>query len=121
MTNLTNRTIQIAIRHVAKSRKQQMLADGEGRGTGRLVLILKPMPSRVTVTNRDLRRTWKTLAGKAGVPKEIRDRIQNHAFQDVSSKSYDRWSYMPEKRAGMEKWNAYVGRLLAKGVITIAV
>lgn len=25
-----------------------MLADGEGRGTGRLVLILKPMPARVT-------------------------------------------------------------------------
>jgi len=40
------------------------------------------------VSNRDLRRTWKTLAGKAGVPKEIRDRIQNHALQDVSSKSY---------------------------------
>jgi hypothetical protein len=46
------------------------------------------------VTNRDLRRTWKTLAGKAGVSKEIRDRIQNHTLQDVSSKSYDRWSYM---------------------------
>jgi len=43
------------------------------------------------VTNRDLRRTWKTLAGKAGVSKEIRDRIQNHALQDVSSKAYDRW------------------------------
>jgi integrase len=27
------------------------------------------------VTNRDLRRTWKTLAGKAGVSKEIRDRL----------------------------------------------
>ena len=40
------------------------------------------------VTNRDLRRTWKTLAGKAGVSKEIRDRIQNHTLQDVSSKSY---------------------------------
>jgi integrase len=66
------------------------------------------------VTNRDLRRTWKTLAGKAGVPKEIRDRIQNHAFHDVSSKSYDRWTYMPEKRVGMEQWNAFVTALLAK-------
>ena len=53
------------------------------------------------VTNRDLRRTWKTLAGQAGISKEIRDRIQN--LQDVRSKSYDRWNYMPEKRAGMEK------------------
>jgi integrase len=66
------------------------------------------------VTNRDLRRTWKTLAGKAGLSKEIRDRIQNHALQDVSSKSYDRWSYLPEKREGMERWNAFVAELLDK-------
>ena len=66
------------------------------------------------VTNRDLRRTWKTLAGKAGISKEIRDRLQNHTFQDVSSKSYDRWNYMPEKREGMKKWNAFVTALLTK-------
>lgn len=67
------------------------------------------------VTNRDLRRTWKTLAGQAGVPKEIRDRIQNHALQDVSSKNYDRWNYMPEKRAGMAKWDKFVRAMLGKG------
>ena len=72
------------------------------------------------VTNRDLRRTWKTLAGQAGVPKEIRDRIQNHALQDVSSKNYDRWTYMPEKRAGMEKWDKFVCFLLRKPRLTIA-
>jgi len=66
------------------------------------------------VTNRDLRRTWKTLAGKAGVSKEIRDRLQNHTLQDVSSKSYDRWNYMPEKRAGMKKWDTFVTNLLAR-------
>ena len=66
------------------------------------------------VTNRDLRRTWKTLAGQAGVPKEIRDRIQNHALQDVSSKSYDRWNYMREKRAGMAKWDRFVRAMLSK-------
>jgi integrase len=66
------------------------------------------------VTNRDLRRTWKTLAGQAGVPKEIRDRIQNHALQDVSSKSYDRWNYMREKRTGMAKWEKFVRAMLAK-------
>ena len=66
------------------------------------------------VTNRDLRRTWKTLAGKAGVSKEIRDRLQNHTLQDVSSKSYDRWNYMPEKREGMRKWNTWATRLLTR-------
>jgi len=65
-------------------------------------------------TNRDLRRTFKTLAGKAGIPKEIRDRLQNHALQDVSSKHYDRWNYMVEKRAGMAKWDKFVRAMLAK-------
>jgi integrase len=72
------------------------------------------------VTNRDLRRTWKTLAGKAGVSKEIRDRIQNHALQDVSSKSYDRWSYMPEKRAAMNAWNKFVRVLLNRKRLKVA-
>lgn len=65
-------------------------------------------------TNRDLRRTFKTLAGKAGVPKEIRDRLQNHALQDVSSKNYDRWNDMPEKRAGMKQWDEFVRAMLAR-------
>lgn len=69
------------------------------------------------VTNRDLRRTWKTLAGQAGISKEIRDRIQNHTLQDVSSKSYDRWGYMPEKRAAMDTWDAFVRELFAKHAI----
>jgi integrase len=72
------------------------------------------------VTNRDLRRTWKTLAGKAGVSKEIRDRLQNHTLQDVSSKSYDRWNYMPEKRAGMIMWNEFITALLAVKRLSIA-
>jgi len=66
------------------------------------------------VTNRDLRRTWKTLAGQAGLSKEMRDRLQNHTLQDVSSKSYDRWNYMPEKRAAMKKWHAFVQVMLNK-------
>ena len=38
--------------------------------------------------------------------------MQNHTLQDVSSKSYDRWNYMPEKRAAMKKWNAFVHAML---------
>lgn len=67
-----------------------------------------------SATNRDIRRTFKTLGGKAGLSKEIRDRIQNHALQDVGSKNYDRWHYMPEKRAAMRKWDKYVRALLER-------
>jgi integrase len=48
MPSLTDGMIRHAIKRVEKTRKQQSLTDGEGRGTGRLVLFLKPMPTRVT-------------------------------------------------------------------------
>lgn len=73
------------------------------------------------VTNRDMRRTWKTLAGEAGVSKEMRDRLQNHLMDTgVSTVHYDRYSYLEEKRAAMEKWNAYVTDLLTRDVKALA-
>lgn len=68
---------------------------------------------------RDLRRTWKTLAGEAGLPKEDRDRLQNHGRWDVSTKHYDRWQYMPEKRAAMAQWSAWLDELLQPKVTPI--
>ena len=66
-------------------------------------------------TPRDLRRTWKTLAGRAGISKELRDRLQNHMkANDVSTKHYDRYDYLPEKRAAMEVWDNFV-RLIIDG------
>lgn len=53
---------------------------------------------------RDIRRTCKTLMGELGISKELRDRIQNHAFQDVSSKHYDRYNYLDEKRRALNAW-----------------
>jgi integrase len=55
-------------------------------------------------TPRDIRRTWKTLAGSIGIDLEIRNRIQGHAFDDIGSQSYDRYSYLPEKRRAMDRW-----------------
>jgi integrase len=74
--------------------------------------FLKQHPGFAKFTPRDLRRTWKTLAGAAGLSKDIRDRLQNHAKSDVSSRHYDRYEYMAEKRAAVETWAAYVERIL---------
>ena len=57
---------------------------------------------------RDLRRTWKTLAGEAGLSKDDRDRLQNHARSDISSIHYDRYEYIEEKRAAVSKWETWV-------------
>lgn len=48
MPSLTDGQIKNAIKRVAKAQKPETLVDGEGRGTGRLVLVLKPHPTRVT-------------------------------------------------------------------------
>jgi hypothetical protein len=64
-------------------------------------------------TARDLRRTFKTLAGDAGISKEMRDRLQNHVESGVSAKHYDRYGYLPERRAAMDTWAAYLDRVIA--------
>ena len=48
MPSLTNGEIQKALKRVEETGKQETLLDGEGRGTGRLALVLKAMPTRVT-------------------------------------------------------------------------
>lgn len=48
MTSLTDAMIRQAVKRVERSRRQTVLADGDGRGTGRMVLTLKAMPKRVT-------------------------------------------------------------------------
>jgi hypothetical protein len=38
----------------------------------------------------------------------------NYVLQDVGFKAYDRWNYMPEKRAGMKRWDKFARAMLAK-------
>jgi hypothetical protein len=59
-------------------------------------------------TLRDIRRTCKTLMGVAGLGKEVRDRIQGHAFNDVSSKHYDRHDYFKEKQQALLRWSVWL-------------
>src|ERR1035437_4446198 len=62
MPNMTEGAIRQALKRAEKTQKQESLTDGGGRGTGRLALILKPMPTRVTAEwmaqqSRDGKRT----------------------------------------------------------------
>lgn len=66
----------------------------------------------LSFTPRDLRRTWKTLAGSIGIDLEIRNRIQGHSFQGVGSRNYDRYDYMQEKRRDMEKWSKFLENMI---------
>lgn len=63
-------------------------------------------------TMRDIRRTCKTLMGEAGISKETRDRLQSHSLSDVSSKHYDRYDYLREKREAMQQWDRWLRKTL---------
>lgn len=75
------------------------------RGASRMADI-KPF------TPRDLRRTWKSRAGDAGIDRFTRDLIQQHAQTDTGSKHYDRFDYLPQMRDAMTKWEAWLADAL---------
>jgi integrase len=76
-------------------------------------IFLADNPSFAHFTPKDMRRTFKTLAGAAGIPKEMRDRLQNHAEAGVSARHYDKYDYLPERRAAMDKWADYLDGVIS--------
>ncbi|TDX21654.1 phage integrase family protein [Modicisalibacter xianhensis] len=70
-------------------------------------------PDKPAWSVRDIRRTVKTELGKEGVSKEDRDRLQGHAMQDISSRHYDRYDYLEEKRQAMKVWEAWLDRVIS--------
>ena len=70
--------------------------------------LREALPELEHFTARDVRRTCKTLMGKAGISKEMRDRLQNHTFSDVSSTTYDVYDYWPEKVNAAKKWEYWL-------------
>ena len=64
-------------------------------------------------TLHDLRRTFSTNIAKLGVPPHIKEALLNH----ISAKSeveaiYDMWTYLPEMRSALEKWEVHLSALL---------
>lgn len=65
---------------------------------------------------RDLRRTCETMLAAIGIDKETRAHILSHGrTSGVQAKHYDRYTYLPEKRAALEKWAEKLQRVLDPG------
>jgi integrase len=70
-------------------------------------------------TLHDLRRSMATGAARLGVTRFIVARALAHADREVTS-IYDRFEYLPEKRAALEKWAAHVTGLLQPQPVEVA-
>jgi integrase len=54
----------------------------------------------------DLRRTCRTWLAKLGVPELIAERVIGHVPKNKLIVTYDRYQYLPEKRAALDLWGA---------------
>ena len=77
----------------AKNRLDAIIAEQRKRDG------LKPMPGWRL---HDLRRTARSLMGRAGVPTDHAERVLGHTMPGVRG-VYDRHSYLPEKRTALER------------------
>jgi integrase len=59
---------------------------------------------------RDLRRTTETRLASIGVPQEIINRCLNHAQGPITT-TYDRYEYLEEKRAALQRWADALDRI----------
>jgi integrase len=60
-------------------------------------------------TLHDLRRTFRTLHGQIGTPPHIAERLVNHvSITSPVSKIYDRYTYLPEMREAVVKYQQHL-------------
>jgi len=72
-------------------------------------------PAKVTLPEwrlHDLRRTARTGLSKLGVSPDIGEMVLGHAIGGIRG-VYDRYGFLPEKRAAIEKWGSHVMGLLS--------
>lgn len=61
---------------------------------------------------RDLRRTAETMLQKLGIDKEVRAHLLSHGrSKGVQGKHYERYDFLPEKRAALDKWARHLERI----------
>ncbi|WP_187434734.1 tyrosine-type recombinase/integrase [Bradyrhizobium cytisi] len=60
-------------------------------------------------TLHDLRRTFRSGLGRLGVRPDIAERLVNHVSSRTEmEETYDLYTYLPEMRDAMERWEAFV-------------
>jgi hypothetical protein len=58
--------------------------------------------------HQDLRRTAETRMAEVGISKDIRAQILSHGTSGIQERHYDMWTYLPQKREALLKWEGYL-------------
>jgi integrase len=70
---------------------------------------------------RDLRRTFATGCAELGIDHNIADRILNHVSDAQSGVKgvYQRYEYLPERKAAMITWSSYIENITASVELSV--
>lgn len=83
-------------------------------GWGKAKATLDELSGVTGWTLHDIRRTFRSGLGRLGVAPHIAERLVNHiSARTDMERTYDIYSYMPDMRAAIEKWESYLAKLLA--------
>lgn len=77
----------------------------------------QPPPEKYTA--KSIRDTAKSLMIDAGVDRETRNLIQSHQLTGVDYEHYDRHEHLPEKRAGIAKYDKLLNSLINGEELTV--
>lgn len=75
--------------------------------------LMKLLPDMAPFTDHDLRRTFSTNVARLGVPPHIKEMLLGHAGKSDIESVYDLYTYLPEMRAAVEKYDAHISNLLS--------
>lgn len=64
--------------------------------------------------HHDMRHTLNTWMQRTGIPKDVRDAVQNHFTSDMDAK-YGHYTFEAEKRDALERWAGYIASLAGGG------
>lgn len=79
----------------------------------------KPVEDMMPWTLHDLRRTFATAGARLGIASHVIEKVLNHnpaALKGVAG-IYNRFEYLPERKAALEIWGQYVEQLTVGGAM----
>jgi integrase len=94
---------------------------GFGRARENLIANMRQSTEVEWFTWHDLRRTQATGLASLGVAPHVIDKIQNHSTGKISGiqRIYNRFEYLPERKAALDAWAAHVAKLVGRNVVKL--
>lgn len=97
----------------ASDGKRPMVVETLSKAVAQVSAKLKKSDKIPVFHQRDLRRTAETMLQRLGIDKEVRAHLLSHGrSKGVQGKHYERYDFLSEKRAALEKWARHLERVI---------